>query len=130
MFGHHKLLATGVETEAVIVSMSLHTPDPGQLGTWHLDLTVPYPDGGSASFGARVSQTHLRVASVGDLVPVRYDPADRSEIVVDVPALDARHAARIAAQRQEDAAYAQHQVDALRAGTTGPVPPHAANSAP
>ena len=47
----------------------------------------------SCKVGGAVAGTDLNF-SEGDIVPVRYDPADRSKIAVDVPAMEAVREAR------------------------------------
>jgi hypothetical protein len=114
MFGDHKLFRTGTEAQAVVVSSKLRTSGSGMLGTWHLELAVPFPDGTTGTAAAKVSEQHLHAPSPGDLVPVRYDPANRSKVVVDEPALEARRAARAQANNAGEAARVQRALDGLR----------------
>jgi hypothetical protein len=68
------------------------------------DLRVRLDDGSSDNASQRVKAPYHR-AAVGDVIPVRYDPAKRSKIEIDVPALDARWAA--AARDKLDQAKSQ-----------------------
>lgn len=114
MFGHRKLLREGMAAQAVVVSSRLRVPGAGQTGTWHVQLAVPFPDGTTGSASCKVDERHMSAPSPGDLVPVRYDPNDHGKVVVDVPALDARRAARSQASAQRDAARVQQALDAVR----------------
>lgn len=60
----------------------------------YLDLRVSFDDGSHGEFSCRVgSMLHNNTLSFseGDIVPVRYDPADRTRIEFDEPALTAQH---------------------------------------
>lgn len=114
MFGKHKLLRDGVAAEAVVVSSKLRSGDHDRLGTWHLELSVPFPDGSTGSASCKVSEGNLFAPSPGDLVPVRYKADDHSKVAVDVPALEARKAARKQAAGQADAARVQKAINLVR----------------
>jgi len=59
---------------------------------YHLELRVAFDDGSSSDVscqvGGALTGTDLGFFE-GDIVPVRYDPADRSKVAVDVPAMEA-----------------------------------------
>jgi hypothetical protein len=112
MFGNHKLLRDGVAVQAVLVSSKIRTQ--GHLGTLHLELAVPFPDGSTGTASCKVGEGDLFLPSPGDLVPVRYDANDHSKVVVDTPALEARNAARKQAAAQADAARVQKAINVVR----------------
>jgi hypothetical protein len=114
MFGNHKLLRDGVAAQAVMVSGKLHSQNHDRLGTWHLELAIPFPDGSTGSSSCTVSEGDLFAPSPGDVVPVRYDANNHSKVVVDVPALEARKAARKQAAAQADAARVQKAINLVR----------------
>jgi hypothetical protein len=94
MFGRHKLLRTGVEAKAVITSV--RSVGAAQVNlqfspvSWHLELRTYFADGSTddVSCDVHALATGL-VFSPGVTIPVRYDAADRSKVVVDVPAMEA-----------------------------------------
>jgi hypothetical protein len=115
MFGTHKLLREGAEATAVITAADYTVSNTG----WHVELTVPFPDGSTGSLSCKVDRKHLLLPSPGDQVPVRYDPKDHSRIVVDTPALDARRAAAVAALKQLESERAHRVTDAIRNSPPG-----------
>ncbi len=114
MFGNHKLLRDGVAAQAVVVSGKLRGGDHDRLGTWHIELAVPFPDGSTGSASCTVSDGDIFAPSPGDVVPVRYDANNHSKVVVDVPELEARKAARKQAIAQADAIRVQTAIDLVR----------------
>ncbi|HEV2311004.1 MAG TPA: hypothetical protein VGU73_10805 [Acidimicrobiia bacterium] len=56
-------------------------------------LHVRYDDGSTAEITRDFFRPEACRAPVGAVVPVRYDPADKSEVEIDVPALEEREAA-------------------------------------
>jgi hypothetical protein len=114
MFGNHKLLRDGMAAQAVVVSGKLRSEGHDRLGTWHLELAVPFPDGSTGSASCKASEGDLFAPSPGDVVPVRYDANNRSKVVVDVPALEARKAARNQAVAQADAVRVQRAINLVR----------------
>jgi hypothetical protein len=96
MFGKHKLIRDGARAKAVVVLAQCKGGVPMDGGysavVYHLELRVQFEDGTSTEIscqvGGAIAGTDLNF-SEGAIVPVRYDPADRSKIAVDVPAMAA-----------------------------------------
>ncbi|MBV8194374.1 MAG: hypothetical protein JOY80_02480 [Candidatus Dormibacteraeota bacterium] len=93
--------------QAVVLTSELgwyaqHTQITGRIGfDYDLTLRVHFGDGTSADIARHVGDirgTDLTF-SVGDIVPVRFDPDDRSTVEIDV---DAMHAAKAESQRRLD----------------------------
>jgi hypothetical protein len=112
--GNHKLLREGVSAQAVVVSSHLRSQDHDRLGTWHLELAIPLPDGSTGSASCKVSEGDMFAPSPGDLVPVRYAADNPTKVAVDVPALEARKAARKQAAAQADVVRVQKAIDLVR----------------
>jgi len=94
MFARHKLLRTGVEAQAVITSARAVGAAQVNLQyspvAWHLELKVYFTDGSAGDVACHVDALTTGLAfSGGDTVPVRYDAADRSKVMVDVSAMEA-----------------------------------------
>ncbi|GAA1999645.1 hypothetical protein [Catenulispora subtropica] len=102
MFGKRKrLLHEGEPAEAVVLDARIHGGHVGGGGTspvWYeLRLRVHYPDGTTADVPGRIgSDLHGAPVSagVGDIIPVRYAADQRATVVIDEPALLARHEER------------------------------------
>jgi hypothetical protein len=65
---------------------------------------------------AGCARDKIGTLEVGDKVPVRFDPGDHSKLVLDLPALEARHQEKMAAvnaarQRADDEKVAKAQAD-------------------
>jgi len=96
MFGKRNLLRDGAEAQAVVTAVKDGGVLTGGAGVpihQYLDLRVTFDDGSHGEFSCRVgSMLHNNTLSFseGDIVPVRYDPADRTKIELDEPALTAQ----------------------------------------
>src|SRR5436305_820012 len=75
----------------------------GQAGDWAnagdalsctYSLRVRFGDGSTTEISRHVRGVGVCWVPVGDLLPVRYDPADRSKIEIDEPALKAQRRAQ------------------------------------
>ena len=96
MFGKHKLMRDGACAKAVVTFAERSGGVPMDYGhsalVYRLELRVQFEDGTSTEVSCKVSGA---VAGTdpnfyeGAIVPVRYDPADRSKVAVDVPAIEA-----------------------------------------
>jgi hypothetical protein len=99
--GKHKLMREGAQGQAVVLREQRRgagTRDWRQ----YLDARFQCPDGSLVELSGHVLQSDVGSAffTVGDLVPVRYDPADHRRIVFDVHQLKADRAARDAGREQ------------------------------
>jgi hypothetical protein len=88
---------------------------------------VKLPGGEQVDFAAEKLSSHeLGWFKVGQIVPVRYDASDHSKVVLDIPALEAKHAADVADAKQmlshqhDDAAVARADAKLARGGAPGP----------
>ena len=100
MFGSHKkLYATGAQTEGLVVKRI----DDDQNRIWyHVVVRAKFPDGTATEFKShRLAHSDVGELFEGSVVPVRYDAADHSKIVLDIPALEASHNQATAAQQAQ-----------------------------
>src|SRR5262245_3845970 len=114
-----KLWREGAQTEGVVEKLWWHSK---LQGTYGIELRVKFPDGATADVKERFLETdHQGFLSDGDVVPVRYDPSDLSEVRLDVPALEAPlKGAEAAKDARVDAALARlGDSDAASGGGTG-----------
>jgi hypothetical protein len=93
--GKHKLMRDGAPGEAVVLREQRRgagTRDWRQ----YIDARFEGADGTAVEFSDHVlrSDVGLDFVDVGDMVPVRYDPGNHRQIVLDVPRLKAQIAAR------------------------------------
>ncbi len=109
MLGKHKPLRDGAEAKAVVTSVNLY--QEGMRGNWgtgftyDVGLRVHFDDHTTEDVVRRIggmAGTDLKF-TVGDIVPVRYDPRNRDKIELDEDSLRAeQQRAREAAQRSVD----------------------------
>lgn len=101
MFGKRKLLKNGAKAQAVIRSADMSgLSNSHGAHKWRLELSVQFDDGSTGE--ASCSAWEVNLASgygPGQIVPVRYDPSDRSKVEVDHDALKAESEARKEAGR-------------------------------
>ena len=108
MFGHQKLLIDGAKAEAVVVEVTrvggiTYDPDGSSNSQYELLLRVHFADGATADAQCRVGGWFKGIKptfSEGDVVPVRYDSADRSKVEVDLPAIEQKKQARAVAAKE------------------------------
>jgi hypothetical protein len=108
MFGHHKLLTDGAKAEAVVIEVTrvggiTYDPDGSSNSQYDLLLRVHFPDSATADARCRVGGWFKGIKptfSQGDVVPVRYDPADRAKVEVDLPAIEEKQQARTDAAKE------------------------------
>src|SRR5438045_471550 len=85
---HKKLYKEGALTEGLVT----HRSDTTGGINYHVTIRVKLPDGTTSEFKKWLDWHDVGQFHVGSVVPVRYDPSDHSKVVLDVPALEARHA--------------------------------------
>jgi hypothetical protein len=91
--GHRKkLLRNGAQARAIVTESKAANIVDGGASAFKLALEVQFPDGSKAPMREKVSLTDIGpvMVNVGDILPVRYDPEDRSTVVVDAPAIRAQ----------------------------------------
>jgi hypothetical protein len=105
MLGHEKkLYREGAQTEGLVV----HRADTRDGINYHVTIRVKFSDGTTTEFKKWLDWHDVGELYEGSVVPVRYDPSDHSNVLLDVPALEALHASANAAQRaQIDAQFAR-----------------------
>ncbi len=119
MFGKHKLSCEGAEAKAVVTSVELYQggmhANWGTGFTYDVGMRVHFDDGTTADIVRRIggiAGTDLDF-TVGDIVPVRYDPRDRAKVELDEDALRVeQQRARQQSQSQVDQANQQAVRDA------------------
>src|SRR5271167_1597307 len=116
MFGKRNLLRDGAEAKAVVTAVRRGGVLTGGAGIpihQYLDLRVSFDDGSQGEFSCRVgSMLHNNTLSFseGDIVPVRYDPADRTKIELDEPALAAQQGSLREHGKEQAIARAESQI--------------------
>ncbi|HTT95089.1 MAG TPA: DUF3592 domain-containing protein [Solirubrobacterales bacterium] len=103
MFGKRKILKDGEKAEAVVVDsdMSGYSNSKG-INKWKLKLRVRYDDGSTVDVSCSAYPTGpMGAFGVGEVVPVRYWPKDRSVVEVDRDAMVAAKEAGRAEAREK-----------------------------
>ena len=91
-----RVLAEGAQAEGQVYGLTSY----GEGRDFGVKVRVKMPDGTTAEFEkGPLEVRHVGLLFEGSVVPVRYDPADTSKVVLDVPALEAAQA-QVAAGRQ------------------------------
>jgi hypothetical protein len=92
MFGKRKIEKHGESAEAVVLDsdMSGYSNSHG-INKWHLHLRVQFPDGSTGEAKCSAYPTGpVGAFGVGEIVPVRYLPDDRTKVEVDRDAMVAK----------------------------------------
>jgi hypothetical protein len=126
MFDEHRLLKHGVAIQGVVTSHKEIDQDQfGYERDYSIHVRVRFADGAVTEIVHRWTK-HAKVGGlrVGDKVPVRYDPDDRSKAVIDMPALEAAHAREIAdakatLKRYDEERVARAQAEIAAEGDRG-----------
>jgi Domain of unknown function (DUF1707) len=103
MFDKHKLSRDGAQAQALVLEKKIYASEveSGMTSACRYQLRVKFEDGSTTEISRRVFDHTLASAAVGDVIPVRYDPADRSRIELDRHAIVERQKAQA---RERDAA--------------------------
>jgi hypothetical protein len=121
MFGESTLLRDGASAQAVIIEAT-----PGNMlnrhgeRNWHFQLRVHFDDGPSTDVNCECFDLGLDAAgpvvglepypfTAGNLLPIRYDPNDRSKVVIDRPKIVTDTTAAHAANRAKQIEKAERQ---------------------
>jgi hypothetical protein len=89
MFGRDRVLDEGTQVDGVIIEAPQYFRGSADMsGRYKVTVRVRFDDGATVEVERRL---HLSCGEhrVGAVLPMRYDPADRSKIVIDEPALTA-----------------------------------------
>src|SRR3954468_24277659 len=100
MFGRNKSLDDGTQVDGVIVKAPEYFRGSADIsGRYKVTLRVRFEDGATVEVERRL---HLSCGEhrVGAVLPMRYDPTDRSRIDIDEAALTARRDADLAVIRE------------------------------
>jgi Short C-terminal domain len=127
MFGKHRLLKDGATARAVVTEARSTGGQSYGAGSsavvYRLRLRVQFDDGSTAetacNVGNFVQGTDL-FFSEGDVVPVRYDPTDRSKIELDVAAYSALQQART--EELKERAVARSEAELAGGARSGDAP--------
>lgn len=109
LFGHRtKVLRDGARAEAVVLEREGANLSQHGFSAYKLVLEVRFPDGSRSELREKVDVGDIGLlhGNVGDVLPVRYDPDDRSAMAIDLPAL----------RDQLDAAQRRRDEDAVARG--------------
>lgn len=112
MFDWHKLRRDGAQAQALVLEKKIYATEveSGMTSACRYRLRVKFEDGSTAEISRRAFDRTLASAAVGDVIPVRYDPADRAKVELDrhavVEGLDAE-------ARERDAAAIERGEEAL-----------------
>ena len=108
MFGKRQLMREGTAAEALVLDKKIYasTVQTNTVTACGYQLRVQFEDGSTSEIFRRVMHREGCRAVVGELIPVRFDPADRSKIEVDIAELKAR----------DEAEAARYKADAIARG--------------
>ncbi|MEY9933838.1 hypothetical protein ABH926_008500 [Catenulispora sp. GP43] len=112
MFDQHRLLKHGATAQGVVTSHKeiAHDQFGGELD-YSMHVHVKFEDGTETEIVHRwTKRARVGILRVGDKVPVRYDPADHSKAVIDMPALETAHAQKIADAEATLKRYEQERI--------------------
>ena len=122
MFHHWQkgVLRDGAQTEGQVYGLTSYGTPSGDFGDFGVKVRVRLPDGSTAEF----ERGPLEARNVGRLfegsvVPVRYDPAKPSRVVLDVPALEAAQAQVDAGRQAQLNTQFDHLGESGAASATG-----------
>jgi hypothetical protein len=85
MFDKHKRSPDGAQAQALVVEKTIYATEveSGRTSACRYQLRVKFEDDSTTEISRRAFGHTLASAAVGDVIPVRYDPADRSKIELD-----------------------------------------------
>ncbi len=103
MFGNKKLLANGAQAQGIVTASDDVKVLVNGAGGYAVTISVTFDDGTSQELETRLHTKDVGMKGIGSVLPVRYDPSDRSKIAVDEPAI---RASRELQQTQRETAFA------------------------
>jgi hypothetical protein len=85
MFEKHKRSPDGAQAQALVLEKKIYATEveSGRTSACRYQLRVKFGDDSTTEISRRAFGHTLASAAVGDVIPVRYDPADRSKIELD-----------------------------------------------
>jgi hypothetical protein len=114
---HSQLFTSGAPGQGVVSRHEMIARSQFGSETWYsVHVLFRFDDGTETEISQGCARDKVGTLEVGDKVPVRFDPADHSKVVLDMPALEARHQEKIAAasayrQRADDEKIAKAQAE-------------------
>lgn len=114
---HGQLLTSGAQGQGVVIRHEMLARSQFGAETWYsVHVRFRFDDGTETEISQGCARDKVGTLEVGDKVPVRFDPEDHSKVVLDVPALEARHLEKIAAadavrKRADDEKIARAQAE-------------------
>jgi len=116
---HGQLLTNGARGQGVVIRHEMIARTQFGAETWYsVHVRFRFDDGTETEISQGCARDKIGILEVGDKVPVRFYPRDHSAVVLDMPALEARHQEKIAAadaaRKQADAekiAKAQAEIE-------------------
>ncbi len=113
MFDKGKLMREGVPAQALVLEKKVYASgySTGRTDACRYKLRVKFDDGSTTEINRRVWSHKLAGARVGELIPVRYDAADRSKIEIDAAALTAKREATERAAHEQAVAQGERDLE-------------------
>jgi hypothetical protein len=100
--GKKKLYTEGAQAEGQVYGLTVYGDVYGPSTSQGVKVRVKFPDGSVTEFEkGPLSASDVGYFTVGSVVPVRYDPADHSKVVLDIPALKEKQAQTEAVQQAQ-----------------------------
>src|SRR5947209_13984415 len=89
MFDKHKRSHDGAQAQALVLERKVLATagNPGPANACRYKLRVKFGDGSTFETSCHAFGVQLARATVGDVIPVSYDPADRSKVKLDRDAI-------------------------------------------
>lgn len=121
MFGKDRLLREGAEAQALVLDKRVYAAgvQSNEATSCRYELRVKFLDGTTSEISRRVWHRRLAGFQIGDLVPVRYDPDDRSKVEIDEPKLVARDEAAEKAAREQAIERGEQALEGSGSGSQG-----------
>jgi uncharacterized protein DUF1707 len=118
MFDRHRLSRDGAQAQALVLDKKVYATEVGSglASACRYQLRVRFEDGSTTEVSHRAFGDTLARAAVGEVIPVRYDPGDRSKIEID---RDAMVQSAKAQTRERNAAAIARGEAALAGSSTG-----------
>jgi hypothetical protein len=86
--GNDELLREGAEAKGVVIETKMRSNVEGRFEpNYRVKVRVKFEDGSTAEFKQKLNKSKDGLHFEGGIVPVRYDTADHSKIIIDLPAI-------------------------------------------
>jgi hypothetical protein len=97
--GYRRLMRDGTLGKALVTRVDELQSGTIGVSRWKVRLTVKFDDGTTAEITRRIASHDLKgnYVDTGDVLPVRYDPADHGRVEVDFATYVADYERRVAA---------------------------------